>query len=221
MDRRLHFRVDNGKANMTPPSAANWYKFISVDIPNGDNVGVVTEWVYPAETVTEIPDAICTQIQTDIAKKEYRAAAQSPDWVGYLVARILKIDVSKKPGKAAVGRTLETLYNKNVITAADGETGRHKVKIVIAGPWRPTMTPRKRANTTQRLHQRRGCECLFRRPSHIRQSACECLYPYRGRHSFALFSHIRSTPGQFVSGVAGTICKCDDTTCGWYTAGSG
>ena len=137
VDRRLHFRVDNGKANMTPPSAANWFKFVSVDIPNGDNVGVVTEWVYPADTVMEIPDAICTQIQTDVTKKEYRAATQSPDWIGYLVARVLKIDVSKKPGKAAVSRTLETLYNKNVITAADGETGRHKVKIVIPGPWRP------------------------------------------------------------------------------------
>ena len=91
VDRRLHFRVENGKANRTPPSAANWYRFISVDIPNGDNVGVETEWVYPAETVTEIPDAICTQIQTDIAKKEYRAAAQSPDWVGYLVAHLSQL----------------------------------------------------------------------------------------------------------------------------------
>ena len=137
VDRRLHFRVDKGKANMAPPSAANWYKFISVDLPNGDNVGVVTEWVYPAEVVTDIPDAVCTQIQTEVTKKEYRGAARSPDWVGHLVARVLKISTAKKSGKGAVNRALEALYNKGVITAADGDTGRHKVKIVIPGPWRP------------------------------------------------------------------------------------
>ena len=137
VDRRLHFRVDNGKANMTPPSAAAWYKFTSIDIPNGDNVGVVTEWVYPAEVVTDIPDAVCTQIQTEVTKKEYRGAARSPDWVGHLVARVLKISTAKKSGKGAVNRALEALYNKGVITAADGDTGRHKVRIVIPGPWRP------------------------------------------------------------------------------------
>ena len=48
VDRRLHFRIDRGKANMAPPRP-QWHKFESVDLPNGDNVGVVTAWQYPGQ----------------------------------------------------------------------------------------------------------------------------------------------------------------------------
>jgi hypothetical protein len=137
VDRRLHFRIDSGKANMAPPSAARWRKFEGIDLPNGDNVGVVTRWTYPTETVAEVPDAVCTQIQTEVGKTEYRAAAQSHQWVGKLVARVFRLDPTTKAGKAAVGRQLAALYNKGVITVADGTTGRHKVNAVTAGPWRP------------------------------------------------------------------------------------
>ena len=49
VDRQLHFRIDRGKANMAPPTAARWYKFIGVELPNGDNVGVATHWVFPGQ----------------------------------------------------------------------------------------------------------------------------------------------------------------------------
>ena len=51
VDRQLHFRIDRGKANMAPPTAARWYKFVGVEIPNGDNVGVATHWVFPGQGV--------------------------------------------------------------------------------------------------------------------------------------------------------------------------
>jgi hypothetical protein len=47
-ERLSYFRVDRGKANtVAPASAATWRKFESVDLPNGDNVGVVTPWAKP------------------------------------------------------------------------------------------------------------------------------------------------------------------------------
>ena len=136
VDRLLHFRIDRGKANMVPPTSARWRKFLGVDIPNGDNVGVVTEWTYPTEAHTNIPDAVCTQIQTEVGRKEYRAAAQSPDWIGKLIGRLFRLDISTRRGKTAANRHLEVLYNKGVITVADGDTGRHKVSVVVAGTWR-------------------------------------------------------------------------------------
>ena len=52
--RRLHFKVGNGKANMAPPSAARWYEIASVDLPNGDSVGVVAAWDHPSlKTATD------------------------------------------------------------------------------------------------------------------------------------------------------------------------
>ena len=48
-ERLSYFRVDRGKANtVAPASSANWRKFESVELVNGDNVGVVTPWELPA-----------------------------------------------------------------------------------------------------------------------------------------------------------------------------
>lgn len=52
--RRYYFRIDNGKANLTPPpDRSAWCKFEGVDLGNsptgGDNVGVVTPWEWPSD----------------------------------------------------------------------------------------------------------------------------------------------------------------------------
>jgi RecA-family ATPase len=48
-DRLKYLRVDNGKRNYTPPQAAAWRRFVSVDLPNTDNVGVVEQWICPGQ----------------------------------------------------------------------------------------------------------------------------------------------------------------------------
>ena len=66
-ERRSYFRVDNGKANMTPPmEKAEWRKFVSEPLDNGtqedpgDWVGVVTKW--------ELPDPFDGAGSGDLAK---------------------------------------------------------------------------------------------------------------------------------------------------------
>jgi RecA-family ATPase len=50
LDRLRYFRVDQGKSNNAAPSAkAAWRTFESVILPNGDDVGVVTEWQAPGQ----------------------------------------------------------------------------------------------------------------------------------------------------------------------------
>lgn len=137
VDRRLHFRIDTGKANMAPPSAARWHKVVGTDLPNGDNVGVVVPWSYPTAASAELPDHTCVLIQTEVARGDYRANAQSPNWVGHLVARIFRLDLSSKAGTAAAGRYLAALYTKGVIATGTGATAGHKVKTVTIGTWRP------------------------------------------------------------------------------------
>jgi RecA-family ATPase len=47
-ERLSYFRIDIGKTNtMSRTNAAVWRKFESVELPNGDNVGVITAWDYP------------------------------------------------------------------------------------------------------------------------------------------------------------------------------
>jgi RecA-family ATPase len=49
-ERLSYFRVDRGKANYQPPAkSAVWRKFESIELANGDNVGVITAWNHPGQ----------------------------------------------------------------------------------------------------------------------------------------------------------------------------
>jgi hypothetical protein len=53
-ERLSYFRIDRGKANtVAPASSATWRKFESVDLLNGDDVGVVTAWQMPTKCSPE------------------------------------------------------------------------------------------------------------------------------------------------------------------------
>src|SRR5205085_5501126 len=51
------FRIDRGKGNYSPAARALWRKFINVELPNGDEVGVVTAWNYPGQGLSTIETA--------------------------------------------------------------------------------------------------------------------------------------------------------------------
>jgi RecA-family ATPase len=54
-ERLSYFHVDLGKANtVAPAKKATWHKFENVELPNGDNVGVVTAWNRPDEKAPEV-----------------------------------------------------------------------------------------------------------------------------------------------------------------------
>ena len=48
-ERAKYFRVDKAKGNYSPAIKAVWRQFINVELPNGDDVGVVTPWNYPGQ----------------------------------------------------------------------------------------------------------------------------------------------------------------------------
>jgi RecA-family ATPase len=49
IDRLSHFRVDKAKGNYSPAQAATWRRFVNVDLPNTDSVGVVEPWDFPGQ----------------------------------------------------------------------------------------------------------------------------------------------------------------------------
>jgi hypothetical protein len=47
-ERLTRFRIDRGKGNNSAPArSATWRQFVSVRLPNGDDVGVVVPWDFP------------------------------------------------------------------------------------------------------------------------------------------------------------------------------
>ena len=48
-ERGFYFRIDRVKGNNAPPAKAVWRRFTNVELPNLDEVGVVTPWDYPGQ----------------------------------------------------------------------------------------------------------------------------------------------------------------------------
>ena len=48
-ERTSYFRVDRVKGNNAPPAKAVWRKFVNVELPNTDEVGVVAPWDFPGQ----------------------------------------------------------------------------------------------------------------------------------------------------------------------------
>ena len=94
------FRIDDGKANLAPPSDKAVYRRMqSVEIANGEHIGVATEFKLP-----DLFDGVTTKnlynVQRTIGKAEeaddaYRANAQADNWVGKAVAAELDLDLGK------------------------------------------------------------------------------------------------------------------------------
>jgi RecA-family ATPase len=49
IERLSRFRVDRAKGNYSPAQAATWRQFISIELANGDDVGVVAPWNFPGQ----------------------------------------------------------------------------------------------------------------------------------------------------------------------------
>jgi RecA-family ATPase len=48
-ERSRYLRVDKVKGNYSPAAKAIWRQFVNVELPNGDDVGVLVPWNYPGQ----------------------------------------------------------------------------------------------------------------------------------------------------------------------------
>lgn len=104
-DRRTYIRMDDGKANLAPPSdRARWFHLASVplhngtpDYPNGDNVQAVEEWIPPSIFEAQTPQALnaaLDQIAAGPAPGIMYAPTQRGDngrWVGQVLVDLLGV----------------------------------------------------------------------------------------------------------------------------------
>jgi AAA domain len=120
-NRRAFFRVQNGKANLTPAAdQAAWHQLISVDLGNGDSVGVVTAWKWP-DAFDGVTVSDLRLVQTKVAKGKWRENAQAKDWVGHAVAAVMHLDTENKAHRAKIVRLLRTWTENGMFVVVDGE----------------------------------------------------------------------------------------------------
>ena len=136
------FRVDDGKANMAPPAAkAVFRRMVGVQLPNGEYVGVATEYTMP-DLFDGISAKDAMKVQRDVGQSAERGEflrqnPQAKQWVGHVVAKVLGLDVDKKHEKAKVSAVVKKWIQTDVLRIErerDLRTGRD-VPVVVVGEW--------------------------------------------------------------------------------------
>jgi hypothetical protein len=54
-ERAAYFRLDRVKGNNSRPALATWRRFVNVELPNTDEVGVVVPWEFPGQGAAPSP----------------------------------------------------------------------------------------------------------------------------------------------------------------------
>ena len=136
------FRMDDGKANLAPPSdKATYRRMVSVEIANGERLGVATEFKLP-----DLFDGITTKdlykVQRTVAKAEeneqaYRSDVRAKNWIGQAVAEQLNLDIDKPGDKARAKAVAKQWINTGSLKIADIPSKRHgrDVPCVVVGEW--------------------------------------------------------------------------------------
>jgi len=148
--RSLHFRIDNGKANMQPPAeTAKWRKLVSVPLDNAtaddpeDWVQVATQWEMPGALEGVTSAHLSQVIATVRADGEYRADPRAAKWIGKLVANVIGADLKEPIGERKVKRALKAWFQSKALAEREGkDASRRTVAFVEVGPgWEDESGP--------------------------------------------------------------------------------
>jgi hypothetical protein len=136
-NRRAYFRVQNGKANLSPaPDKADWYRLEYFDLDNGgdgrpgDSVGVMTRWTWP-DAFDGVTVSDLRAVQVAIAADRWRESPQAKEWAGHAVAAVLKLDATSKAHKAKIVGLLKTWISTGMLRVVDGEDAKRMKRSFI------------------------------------------------------------------------------------------
>jgi hypothetical protein len=132
-NRYRYIRVDSGKQNLAPPEKAKWRYLASFCLPNGDNVQVVEHWQFP-EAIQRWTEEDVEFIRREVWAKPYRWDTRAKEWIGYLVADRLGLDVENKADKQDIKEFLGACLRKGIIAIGRRpDADRKPRQFVISG----------------------------------------------------------------------------------------
>jgi len=96
-DPATYFGIDRDKANLAPAGARRWVRMASVDLGQGDHVGVAESWSWPDTFAgVSVRDLLAVQNEIERRCNDNRPPRFSDqagvDWVGQIVADQLGLD---------------------------------------------------------------------------------------------------------------------------------
>jgi len=127
-------READSKDNLAPPSRdSSWRKMVSVEIANGDSIGVMEAWQWP-DAFDDVTAADLAHVQNLIRDGEWREDVRSKQWVGLAVAQVLGLDERDEAVKSKIKTMLQTwIDNKELKVVERPDAQRHLRKFVEVG----------------------------------------------------------------------------------------
>ena len=94
-DLTTYFTVTRDKSNLAPVGKRTWRRMVSVELANGESVGVAEAWEWP-NTFDGFTSKDLLAVQRTIEGKHPRYSDQAgKDWAGVIVAEVLGLDATK------------------------------------------------------------------------------------------------------------------------------
>lgn len=115
--RAFYLRIDSGKSNMAPPEKARWCHLASVEIANGDSIGVIEPWEFPA-VFNKVTVADVDWVRELVRVRRYRADSRSSDWLGLELAERFGRNITEQGNIKWINAVLTTWVRNGVIAKA-------------------------------------------------------------------------------------------------------
>lgn len=138
-DPATYFGIDRDKANLAPVGKRQWIRMASVDLGQGDHVGVAESWKWP-----DMWDGVTTRHLIDVQRGvHHRQESGNPwrvsdqagaDWIGALVAEICGLDTDQD--KAKIKTLIKGWMDSGSLVKGEFEDSHRKKRPVVeVGEW--------------------------------------------------------------------------------------
>lgn len=138
-DPATYFGIDRDKANLAPAGARQWIRMASVDLGQGDHVGVAMSWQWP-DAFDGVGVRHLIDVQREVHRRHEagtppRASDQAgADWIGAIVAEICGLDVDTD--KARIKQILKSwMDNGSLVKGEWTDAKRMKRPVIEVGEW--------------------------------------------------------------------------------------
>jgi hypothetical protein len=115
-----YFRLDKGKVNMTRKGGSSYFKFVSVELPNGrdggpgDDVGTV-ELVIPPNAAIELSESDIAFLVAETANSDCAEKPQAENWFGFIIAKHFDLDPDSGLGRVKIEGVIRDLKQRKLL----------------------------------------------------------------------------------------------------------
>ncbi|UWR33734.1 helicase RepA family protein [Sulfitobacter sp. W027] len=133
-DLTTYFTVTRDKSNLAPVGKRTWRRMVSVELANGESVGVAEVWEWP-DTFDGFTSKDLLAVQHAIEGKHPRYSDQSgKDWAGVIVAEVLGLDATND--KRRIRKMIEAwLHSGALIKSPIIDANRRTRPCLEVGEW--------------------------------------------------------------------------------------